>query len=190
MWWRAWPRASSPWRSKVVTERATPLRQLFEEHAPFVCRSLRRLGVPEADLDDALQEVFLVVHRRIADYEDRGRLRAWLYTICAHVVRAERRRHRRRRETLTPDPPEAVSGLDPQRSAEDAQSLALGKRVLAQLKPELRDVFVLYELEELPMREVAEALGCPLQTAYSRLHAARARVLEEARRQREENPSP
>src|SRR5262245_41974643 len=80
---------------------AAQIAKIFAEHADFVWRSLRRLGVPTADVDDALQEVFLVVHRRLDGYEDRGLMRAWLFSISRQVsshyhrgVRRSEERHR------------------------------------------------------------------------------------------------
>ena len=166
--------ASSP-------EAPVRLRSLFEEHGAFVCRSLRVLGVPEADLDDALQEVFLVVFQRMHDYEERGRARAWLYSICTRIVRSHRRKLRRRREEMTfevPDAPAAATQLD---HIAEHEALELGQQLLARLPQEQRDVFWLYEVEDVPMAEIARALDCPLQTAYSRLHKARERVVAAAR---------
>jgi len=81
---------------------ACALRDVFETHAPFVCRSLRQLGVSETDLDDVLQEVFVVVHRRLPDYRESGRARAWLYSICRRLSQAQRRKTRRPHEGNTP----------------------------------------------------------------------------------------
>lgn len=157
-------------------EEPTRLRCMFEEHGAFVCRSLRMLGVPEGDLDDALQEVFLVVFQRMRDYEERGRVRAWLYSICTRVVWTRRRVMRRRREDLV-DYPESAVGPTQHERVVDHEALALGHELLQALPPEQRDVFWLYEVEELPMSEIARSINCPLQTAYSRLHKARERIL-------------
>jgi RNA polymerase sigma-70 factor (ECF subfamily) len=138
---------------------------------------LRRLGVREDDLDDALQEVFVVVHQRLSDYQELGRMRSWLYSISARVALAQRRKSSSRRESLMPEPPEPHSQPTQHEHVEDAEALVLGHRLLALLPAEQREVFVLYEVEEMPMSEIAEALGCPLQTAYSRLHRARSRIL-------------
>lgn len=153
------------------------LRALFAEHAPFVCRSLRRLGVAEADLDDMLQEVFLVVHQRLADYEERERTRSWLYSICKRVALAQRRKLSRRRENVTCELPDGQTAATQLQSVEDLEALRLGQRLLALLSHEQREVFVLYEVEEMSMLEVAAALGCPLQTAYSRLYKAKKLIL-------------
>jgi len=162
------------------------LRELFEEHAEFVCRSLRRLGVLEADLDDTLQEVFLVVHKRRATYRDLGRARSWLYSICTRVVKAQRRRRIRRRENLVSEPPLVQVAASQEQRVETSQALVLGNQLLGLLTEDQRAVFVLYEVEDMSMSEVARALGCPLQTAYSRLHAARKRILIELERRQQE----
>lgn len=140
-------------------------------------RVLGRLGVDRSDVPDVAQEVFLVVHRRLADYDGRAPVRAWIYGICVRQA-ADYRRSIRRRGKL---PDEAL----PQRSspADQEHELELGRArarlfaVLETLDPDKREVFVLYELERLPMSEVARIVDCPVQTAYSRLHAARKLVL-------------
>ena len=144
-----------------------------------MCRSLRLLGVLEPDLDDQLQEVFLVVHQRLHDYEERGSVRAWLYSICTRVARAQRRKLVRRRENVTAEFPETTTAPTQHDRVVDHEALALGQELLQRLPREQRDVFWLYEVEELPMAEIAQALDCPLQTAYSRLRKARERILAE-----------
>jgi RNA polymerase sigma-70 factor, ECF subfamily len=174
-----------PEERHAAIDTPSSLRGLYEEHAPFVCRILRRLSVPEAELDDGLQEVFLVVSQRLADYRERGKARAWLYSICRRVAQAQGRKRTRRREELKPEITEGEMAATQLRRLEDAEALLLGERVLAMLSPEQREVFVLYEVEDMPMSEVADALGCPLQTAYSRLHKARSRILSEVERLRD-----
>ncbi|MBX3193413.1 MAG: RNA polymerase sigma factor [Labilithrix sp.] len=157
-----------------------PLAEIFREHAPFVWRGLRRLGVPEADVEDVCQEVFVVVHRKLGDFEGRSSLKTWIYGICARTASDYRRSGRVRREIVTDAPPEAVQEGGAQYDAVALrQARATLDRILDQLDDDKRSVFVLYEIEELTMAEVAEALGCPLQTAYSRLHAAR-KIVEAA----------
>jgi RNA polymerase sigma-70 factor (ECF subfamily) len=165
-----------------AVEPAPNIRALYEAHAAFVCRSLRRLGVAEADLDDALQEVFLVVYQRLASYQECGKARSWLYSICTRTAYAQRRKLLRRREQLSAEPDAGPMAAPQLMRVEQREALALGQRLLERLSPEQREVFVLYEVEEMSMAEVAEALGCPLQTAYSRLHKARAVILNALRR--------
>jgi RNA polymerase sigma-70 factor (ECF subfamily) len=138
---------------------------------------LRYLGVREADLDDLLQEVFLVVYQRLNDYEEKGRARAWLYSICTRVAHAQRRKLGRRRETGSLAPVEESAAATQHEYVEDREALALGQSLLEQLPEQQREVFLLYEDEDMTMAEIAQALACPLQTAYSRLHKARARML-------------
>lgn len=177
-------RSSAPaWQEcEPTVDKSPSLREIYTEHAPFVCRSLRRLGVSESELDDALQDVFLVVYQRLADYQERGKAKSWLYSICTRTAHAMRRKRVRRREQLMSEPIEGESAAAQLTQVEAREALALGQRLLAMLPAEQREVFVLYEIEEMPMAEVAEALACPLQTAYSRLHKARERILQESRR--------
>lgn len=154
-------------------------RAIFREHAPFVWRVLRRLGVAESDVEDVAQEAFLVVHRRLAEFEGRSQLRTWIYGICIRVASDHRRRAHVRREQATDRPPERVGSAPQPKELEQRQARALLDAALARLDDDKRAVFVLFEIEELAMRDVADALGCPLQTAYSRLHAAR-RALRES----------
>lgn len=153
------------------------MRSLIAEHGASVGRELARLGVPPSDVDDATQDVFLVVSRRIHEYEERGRMRAWLRSICSRVASTHRRSLRRRREECLGDQPEQAIDATQLERVVDHEALAFGLQLLSNLPPEQRDVFWLYEVEELPMREVAGLTGCPIQTAFSRLRAARSRVL-------------
>ncbi|MEZ4232564.1 MAG: sigma-70 family RNA polymerase sigma factor [Polyangiaceae bacterium] len=153
------------------------VQEVIRAHGPYVGRSLRYLGVSEADLDDVAQEVFLVVHRRLGDFEGRSSLRTWLYGICLKVASSHRRRVERRREAgLGEAPEEPVSGGQ-QSALERAEARRRMQRVLADLDEEQREVFVLYEIERVAMKDVAELLGCPLQTAYYRHQTARKKVI-------------
>jgi RNA polymerase sigma-70 factor (ECF subfamily) len=149
---------------------------VFAESSPFVWRVLGRLGVARSDVADVCQEVFVIVHRRLADYDGRVPVQAWIYGICLRQAAEYRRRRRRRRELVGETPPQ-IAAASQDRELE--LRLARGRlhAVLETLEATKREVFVLYELEELPMSEVARILDCPLQTAYSRLHSARKVVL-------------
>lgn len=154
----------------------------MREHGVFVWRTLRRLGVRDADVDDVCQEVFVVVNRKLGEFEPRASLRSWLYGICVRAAAAHRRRAPVRREVPTESPAEDITSRGPDVAVESKQSLAQLDRALDALDDDKRDVFVLYEVEQLSMAEVAEILGCPLQTAYSRHSAARAHVVAHFRR--------
>lgn len=151
---------------------------VFREHAPYAWRVLRRLGVREADVEDLCQEVFVVVHRKLPEFEGRSSVRTWIYGICVRVASDHRRRAHVRREEPTGAVPEERSSAPQIKELEREQARALLDAALAELDDDKRAVFVLYEIEQLEMKAVAEAVGCPLQTAYSRLHAARKRVEE------------
>jgi RNA polymerase sigma-70 factor (ECF subfamily) len=148
-------------------------REVFDAHVRFVWRSLLGLGVGEADVPDASQQVFLVLHAKLERLEPDCALRTFVYGICLRVASDHRRRAHVRREHLFAEPPERVAAATQEDRASHREALASLQDTLDRLDPDQRAVFVLYELEELDMIEVARAVGCPLQTAYSRLHAAR-----------------
>jgi RNA polymerase sigma-70 factor, ECF subfamily len=143
------------------------LSRLYEERAPHVFRTLRALGVREADLPDVVHDVFLTVHRRRSEVRIYASVRAWVHGICVGTAANYRRKSRHGREQLCAQIPELSFA-----SPDDGASLDL-LRLLARLDDDQRAVFVLYEMGDLSMPEVAEALGCPQTTAYSRLYAAR-----------------
>jgi RNA polymerase sigma-70 factor, ECF subfamily len=147
--------------------------QIYREHIDYVWRALVHLGVARADVADVAHDVFLVVRRRLPSFEGRSSLRTWIYGICIRTVSDYRNRAFRRRELSQDEPPEQSQAPSQERSADRARLSAQLARLLDQLSEDQRTVLVLYEIEELPMKDVAEAVGCPLQTAYSRLHAAR-----------------
>lgn len=154
---------------------------VFREHSAFVFRLLRRLGVPDADLDDATQDVFVIVHRSLDRYEERNQMRAWLYRICVREA-SHLRRKRPPLSSVDVDLLSQPAGNSPEDAAEAQEARADFDRLLAVLDDERRTVFVLYEVEELPMEEVAAVVGCPVATAYSRLRSARKLVLAAAKR--------
>jgi len=149
--------------------------RLYEAHADFVWRSLQRLGVRDGDLDDVLQEVFVVVHQRHHTFDGSSKLTTWLFGISLRVVSAYRRRGFRRKETCVAEPPEPTDRV----SASPEQDLAAAesRRRLAELLDTLdldrRAVFVMFEIDGLSCDEIAEVVGVPVGTVYSRLHAAR-----------------
>jgi RNA polymerase sigma-70 factor (ECF subfamily) len=152
--------------------------EVVRAHAPFVWRVLRGMGVREGDIDDLCQEVFLVVHRKLPALELRAALRSWIYGIAFRLARDYRQRAHRKHELLVGEPPAQTHSASQERALERQQDWALLDRLLGELGEEQRQVFVLFEIEELSMREICEIAGCPLQTAYSRLHAARKRIDE------------
>lgn len=161
---------------------ASAFRAVFTEHAPLVWRALRRLGVAESDVEDLAQEVFVVVHRKLPEFEGRSALSTWIYGICVRVASDHRRRAHVRREQPTDRVPDERQSAPQLKELEREQARRLLDAALDTLDEDKRAVFVLYEIEQLDMPEVADAVGCPLQTAYSRLYAARKKVESEVRR--------
>lgn len=160
--------------SPASVTRSEPFALLFRTHADFVWRVLKRLGVPDAEAEDALQEVFLVVARRLPEYEERGAIRAWLFSIArqmaAHVRRANLRRERKHQALLQPH-----AFGDPQQAAERNQALALVRNFLATLDESQAMVFYLCEIEGMTAPEIAAALNVNLNTVYGRLRLSRKR---------------
>lgn len=154
-------------------EHGRAFRALFEAELGFVHRVLRRHGVSERDLPDVCQETFLVVHRRLPEFEGRSSLRTWIYGIAVRVAASQRRKAHVRRERLDVALPEPSMAPLELATAEQNQLLSRVEAALSSTSEERREVFVLYELEGLTMREVAEALSVPENTALSRLYRAR-----------------
>ena len=151
---------------------------VYHDHFDFVWGSARALGVPPAALDDAVQEIFVVVHRRLAEFEGRSTLRTWISGIVLNVVRRQRRTTQRKSPHElqgAPADPEQLraGGLDPFEAAAHAEETRLLESILMELDEDKREILVLIELEELSVPEAAEALGLKLNTAYSRLRLAR-----------------
>ncbi len=177
--------AASPLHPLARTETAndathtwTPAA-LYERYFDYVWRNARRMGVREEDLDDAVQDVFVVVHRRLGEFEQRSSVETWLFSILLRVVQHYRRSKARRLARLaallhfggsdaTPQPtPGALEILTQKEQA------SLLHRLLSELDDGKRAVFILIELEQRSAPEVAEALGINVNTVYSRLRVAR-----------------
>jgi RNA polymerase sigma-70 factor (ECF subfamily) len=169
----------------LETKRSQPQRldvaAIYAQHAQFLWKSLYRMGVAEADLPDALQEVLWVVHRRLDSFDSSCRLTTWLFGICLRVTATVRRARRRRREELV-DP--LTQDRVPNGSASPEQSLMQQdarrslEAALDALDPEKRAVFVMFELEGVGCAEIATLLGVPKGTVFSRLAQARRTFLE------------
>lgn len=147
--------------------------EVYDAQAGFVWRSLHRLGIAQRDLPDLLQEVFVVVHRRRAEYDPARPLRAWLWGICVGLARNYRRRAFRWRERLTDLLPERRSSDGPDAELDRRRRRERGRRILEALEPEKRAVFVMFEVEGMSGRQIADLLDLPVGTVHSRLHAAR-----------------
>jgi RNA polymerase sigma-70 factor (ECF subfamily) len=155
---------------------------LIVTHFDFVWRLLRRLGVPEPDVDDAAQQVFIVAANRLADIEP-SHEKTFLYGTVLRTAATLRRNQRRRQRWVETAPADAVSDArGPDEEIERRQALAFLDEVLSGLDDELRDVFVLCEIEELTAAEVAQIEGIPPGTVASRLRRARRDFAERLKR--------
>jgi RNA polymerase sigma-70 factor (ECF subfamily) len=184
----------SPGTQPSQTPRIIDAASLFRAHARFVANFLHRLGLHRDEIDDAVQDVFIVVHRR-GGFEDRGQARptTWLAAIASRVASTRRRTRRRARVRADGDVVDVAASSDagPSRNVEARRGLERVQAALSELDSDRRVVFVLFELEGESCADIAAALEIPVGTVYSRLHKARkefktvyARIVgdEEARR--------
>jgi RNA polymerase sigma-70 factor (ECF subfamily) len=163
------------------------IREVHERHADFVWRTLQRLGVRSMDLEDQMQEVFIVADRRLASFSGASALNTWLFGICLRVAAAHRRRAHVRRERARSDVEDELvleSGEDPERAAIERETQKELDELLAAIDLEKRAVFVMFEVEGLTAPEIADVMGTPVGTVYSRLAAARAELAKAAARHR------
>jgi len=169
------PDATAPARAAGAALARPERGALFSEHAPYVMRVVRYLGVAEREVMDVSQEVFVRAFAKLEAWDpSRGSVRTWLYGFCVRLVANHRRLRRHAREELGAD-------VDAGRSDTPAQDESLVRAeargqllaALDALPEEQRVVTVLHAIEELPMSEVARVLEIPLQTGYSRYEAAR-----------------
>lgn len=156
---------------------ASPLGAEFEalytEHFAFAWRMLQHFGVADGQVEDAVQDVFVVVHRRLDDW-DRRSARSWLYGIARRVAadhRRSRSRHERKLEALPPS-----RGRDLELEVGQRELIAMLEQALAELEPARREVYVLADIEGMTAREIAEGLGVNPNTVSTRLRAARLHV--------------
>jgi RNA polymerase sigma-70 factor (ECF subfamily) len=171
-------------------EASPPFARLYEEYFPFVWRSARRLGTPDAIVDDVVQEIFVIVYGRLRSFEGRSSMKTWLFGIVINVVRANRRMLRAKHPhmlsaELAVDPETLVErAAGPQEAAAKAEAGRVVDRFLDELDDDKRAVFVLSELEQMSAPEIAVALQAPLNTVYSRLRLARQEFAAAAARHR------
>lgn len=154
---------------------ATPLsfESLYREHFAFVWRCLRGLGVKPASLEDAAQDVFVVVHRQLSGFEQRSAPRTWIFAIAYNIASNYRRREYRKGGLVPMDPAIPSGSPDPESELNRARAWDFVNQFLDSLDESKRAVFVLTQLEGMKATEVAEALGVPVNTVYSRIHHVR-----------------
>ncbi len=159
-----------------------PFRVLFEEHFDYVYRSLRRLGVSERDLEDVTHDVFLEVHKASARLDPARPPKPWLFAFAFRVASDYRRLGRHRLTLVDEVDAQAVERTD--EALLRADDRALVARALEGLDLDQRAVLVLHDIDEVAVPEIAASLDIPLNTAYSRLRAARSAFAEAVRRER------
>jgi RNA polymerase sigma-70 factor (ECF subfamily) len=156
------------------------LEAAYREHHKFVWRSLARLGVADVALADATHDVFMVVARRLSEFESRASFKTWLFAICLRVARARRRdfaREQRRREQYRHVREDAHAR--PHARADAARTL---RDLLQTLDEDKRAVFIMAELEQMTAPEIASVLRIKTATVYSRLRLARAELERQVKR--------
>ncbi|CAN5384139.1 N/A [soil metagenome] len=174
----------SPAETSIAERRDARLRALVGLHIDATARVLRRLGVPNGDVDDAVQQVFLTLSRRLDDVGE-GSERAFLYRTALHVAAHARRSIARRREVHDDDgegPPSAAPTAD--ETIDRKRAAVMLESVLDAMTEDLREAFVLHEVEELSMAQISELLEIPSGTVASRLRRAREEFRERVARLR------
>jgi RNA polymerase sigma-70 factor (ECF subfamily) len=161
---------------------AAQFEAIFEAELPYVWTSLRRLGVAARDLEDVAHELFLAVYRALPESDTSRPQRPWLFAFAVRFAADYRRLARHRTELLgdKEPPPHHSKSSEELMILADREALVL--RALEALDPDRRAVFVLHELDEVPMNDIAVALGIPANTGYSRLRVAREEFVTSVRR--------
>jgi RNA polymerase sigma-70 factor, ECF subfamily len=148
-------------------------RAVFDREFDYVWTSLRRLGVRDSDREDVAQDVFVRVHRQFPSYDRSRPIRPWLFAFAARCAADWRRQTRHRVEVLGTRGEPASSTSSADAAIATAEDAGLVLRALQSVDIDRRAVFILHELDECPMKEIARSLGIPLFTGYSRLRVAR-----------------
>lgn len=154
-------------------------RAFYDHHVRFVWRALLRTGVPEHEVPDAVQDVFVVVHRKLPEFEARSKITTWLFAICIRVAADRRRLAHGRYEVLAAHVTECAFGGesaadDPLVQTAKQRARASLESILDRMPDEQRIVFALFELDGMTGNEIAELLDVPVGTIRSRLRLARA----------------
>ena len=174
----------------LATGAAPAFARIYDDHVDFVWRGARRLGVTEDAVDDVVQQVFVVVHRRLSEFEGRASVKTWLFAVLIRVVRDHRRLLRRKSPHLTGEPTDpdvladSARASDPYEALSRVEASRLINQLLDALEEERRVVFVMAELEQMMPAEISEALGVDAKVVYARLRAARADFEQAAARLR------
>jgi RNA polymerase sigma-70 factor (ECF subfamily) len=182
-------------QASETTEVWPSLAALYAQEVAFIRSALLRLRGPGPEVEDLLQEVFLVAHRRWPEIRGRVELRGWLYGVCVRLVAAARRREKFRRTFGLERAAEPVGGSTPASVFEQTEATRRLYALLDKLPEKQRAVFVLFELEGCSGEQIAEAVGCPVATVWTQLFHARKTLAryagaQLAREQREQGETP
>jgi RNA polymerase sigma-70 factor (ECF subfamily) len=166
-------------REEVVAHKvpAVPsFRSVFEQHHGYVCSVIRRAGVPERDIEDVAHDAFVVIHRKLGSFDPELPLRPWLFGVAFRVAVAHRRRVANRAPVASVvaaerEVADSSPNVEEHLAREDRRRLV--QRALDALDEDKKAVFVMHELDGIPIPDAAQALEIPLNTAYSRLRTAR-----------------
>jgi RNA polymerase sigma-70 factor, ECF subfamily len=163
-------------RRSGVQARLPELTAIYESNVDFVWRTLRRYGVPDASLEDAVQDVFVVAYDKLDGFQCRSSLKTWVFGIARRVARDHRRGGRA--ASIAVDRLEALVDV-PGAGAASFEQLELARlleHALSGVDAEKREAFILVDIEEMTIAEAAQALGANPNTVYSRVRAARAEI--------------
>ncbi len=149
------------------------LETLYREQLPYVLQTVRRLGVPASAAEDVAHDIFITVKSRLPEYDPSRAVRPWLFGIAMRSAANYRDRAHLRRETTQDLDHEIDSAAGPSEHSEAASARRLVNRALTVLDDDRRTIFILHELDEVPVPEAAQVIGVPVDTAWSRLRAAR-----------------
>lgn len=149
---------------------------VYTEHVSFVWRVLRGMGISDAGVEDAVQDVFMVVHRRLSEFDGRHAVRTWLFAIAYRIACDHRRKHRRVQNTEPLENDLRDHAPSPADSAERSQQVNVLNSALDTLDDDKRALLVLAEIEELTAPQIAELTDTPVNTVYTRLRRARSEL--------------
>lgn len=182
----AHPHSSLMLGAAPVVQEPLTFASVYDSYFSYIWRSVQSLGVPPSQVDDVVQEVFVIAYQKLGTFEGRSSVKTWLFGIALHRARVHRRRARDAAQGEAVEP-ERIQGSDatrPDRRAEYAEAVRVLHAILEELDDDQREVFVLAMLEELSAPEIAEVLGVKLNTVYSRLRLAREAFAKAAARHR------
>ena len=176
---KAFVAASSTQSAASAPLTSSDFERIYEQSFALIWRAARRLGIDPGDTDDVVQEVFVVAHRKLPEFEGRAQVKTWLFQILVRVVHRYFRTQKRKpghRPSATVEDLGALTDTQsrsPVEAVERAEAVRILDELLGQMDEDKREVFVLAEVELMSVVEIADVLGTNLNTVYSRLRAAR-----------------